>query len=258
MGSVKRIINRQEQNDSDSKTDTSVNVNILGNKVNKSSKFEDVKGKFNFNVTSQPSMHAPTLLEPGTSSSDLPAKPVNINDFFSVDISNRYGVTVLADTAPDNVMDTLPASNANRGHPAELAATQAESDAPVKNIKPPPICFVSKISKNLSVFREYCNSISKTYYFHFASDRTLLYYKDMKEYKIFISKYNRTLLYYKDMKEYKIFISKYKDVLPFYTYTPKKEKTYAYLIKGLHASVECEDNFLSILTRQKRKRLTRT
>ncbi|KAK9663743.1 hypothetical protein QE152_g41387, partial [Popillia japonica] len=84
MGSVKRILNRPKQNDSDSEPDTSVNVNILGNK---------------------PSMQAPAL-EPATSSSDLPAKPtVNINDFFSIDISNRYGV--LADITPDNVMDTL-------------------------------------------------------------------------------------------------------------------------------------------------------
>ncbi|KAK9710035.1 hypothetical protein QE152_g26280 [Popillia japonica] len=130
----------------------------------------------------------------------------------------------------------MPPFQQPRTDAAVPAATEA---APAKSVKPPPICFVSKLTKNLSVFREYCDSVvskltknlsvfreycdsvSKNYYFHFASDRTLLYYRDIKDYKTFLSKY--------------------KDLLPFYTYTPRQEKTYAFLIKGLHASVECED-----------------
>lgn len=212
MCSIKRIINRDKHSNCDSEVEASANV-TLGSKVNKSSKFEDVKGKFDFASISQPVMPKLTAPDAGSSSSDVAR--ININDFFSVDISNRYGV--LAD-APSDTMDTLPAPIASTADAAVPAATEA---APAKSVKPPPICFVSKLTKNLSVFREYCDSVSKNYYFHFASDRTLLYYRDIKDYKTFLSKY--------------------KDLLPFYTYTPRQEKTYAFLIKGLHASVECED-----------------
>ncbi|KAK9721117.1 hypothetical protein QE152_g21706 [Popillia japonica] len=43
------------------------------------------------------------------------------------------------------------------------------------------------------------------------------------------------------MKDYKCFITTYTGVLPFYTYTPRAEKTMAFLIKGLHYECETED-----------------
>lgn len=222
MASVKRVSYRQKYNDADSDTEAPVNLNTLLNKVNKSSKYEDVKGKIDFGTVTQPCL---INMEAGSSSSSHAevnaAAAVNLTDFFSVDISNRYGV--LTDTTPASGMDTLPAPDHDDGNPV---STPVNKNASVKAVKPPPICFVSKLTKNLTVFRDYCDKISRNYYFHFASDRTLLYYHSIEDYKAFITKY--------------------KDILPFYTYTPRGEKTHAYLIKGLHASVECEDVLLEL------------
>ncbi|KAK9753659.1 hypothetical protein QE152_g1797 [Popillia japonica] len=43
------------------------------------------------------------------------------------------------------------------------------------------------------------------------------------------------------MKNYKQFIAMYKNKMPFYTYTPKSEKTHAYVIKGLPEDAEPHD-----------------
>ncbi|KAK9710040.1 hypothetical protein QE152_g26276 [Popillia japonica] len=43
------------------------------------------------------------------------------------------------------------------------------------------------------------------------------------------------------MKNYKQFIAMYKNKIPFYTYTPKSEKTHAYVIKGLPEDAEPHD-----------------
>ncbi|GJQ68553.1 hypothetical protein Trydic_g17118 [Trypoxylus dichotomus] len=42
-----------------------------------------------------------------------------------------------------------------------------------------------------------------------------------------------------DTKDYKKFLATFKDVLPFYTFTPRSEKTHVFMIKGLHADASC-------------------
>lgn len=133
---------------------------------------------------------------------------LNFNEMFAVDVANRYGV--LSDpraTKLSDDMDTTPVVS------QEDANTDAE-ETTAKGPKPPPICFVARVVKSQAIFRQYCDSITKNYYLQYSKDRTFLYYRNVSDYKRFIEKY--------------------KGRLPFYTYTPRQDKTHAYLIKGLH------------------------
>lgn len=155
--------------------------------------------------------------------------PNRLLNYFSVAVANRYGI--LAEQTDDN-MDT-DGNHGDAGEDDALSPTDRRgtqrSDAEehhtqqpqAKPAKPTALCFPTRIEKHYSEFRRKLNEISTNYFVQFSKDSTLVYYKSMTDYKRFIEKFGQ--------------------VLPFYTYTPRNEKTSAYLIKGLHGDVECED-----------------
>lgn len=68
-------------------------------------------------------------------------------------------------------------------------------------------------------FRARQDAISRDYYQQFSGGKTLVYFKHMSAYKQFIHKVKT----------------------PFNPYTPRAERTYAYIIKGLHIEVTVND-----------------
>lgn len=61
-----------------------------------------------------------------------------------------------------------------------------------------------------------------------------------KEYHIKLA-WDKTLVYFTHLHSYKLFIEKYTNKLPFYTYTPKGERTHAFVIRGLPDDAEAEE-----------------
>lgn len=188
---------------------------------------EDAKGRFDassFNtvLTSTISQSGNNATAPtATMSADpMPATvPVNppktkpgLASFFNVEVANRYGI--LADHHDPECHSSDP-NNMDVQHSDDYEVEDSPStQAPKKGEKPPPICFVSRVEKHFKEFRSSLESISSDYYQHFAVDKTMVYFRQLSDYKKFV----------------KTFSGK----LPFYTFTPRVERTFAFLIKGVH------------------------
>ncbi|KAK9710429.1 hypothetical protein QE152_g26034 [Popillia japonica] len=155
--------------------------------------------------------------EKATSCSKLPTDISPPNDVEA--LTNRYGILANQD-ADMPELDCNEQDNRSNA-PSELAENDNPSTSERKTQKPPPLCFVTRIQKHYGEFRAKLDNISKDYYIQFAGEKTLVYYRQLSAYKKFIKTYTGSL--------------------PFYTYTPRPERTYAYLIKGLHSSVEPDD-----------------
>lgn len=91
---------------------------------------------------------------------------------------------------------------------SQQSAEQTREEHPRNRQKPPPICFVTRLKKCYSEFRSKLDAISVDYYLQFTGDKTLVYYKNIKDYTSFIKTY--------------------RGALPFFTYTPRTEKTYVF------------------------------
>ncbi|KAK9744304.1 hypothetical protein QE152_g7879 [Popillia japonica] len=106
---------------------------------------------------------------------------------------------------------------------AEEERADTDDSAPVpsqtKQVKPP--CFPTRLREKYSEFSRMLNAVSTEYHIQFAGDSTLVYYRAKADYDKFVQRYKSTV--------------------PFYTYTPKGEKTNAYVIKGLHEDVEKDE-----------------
>lgn len=117
----------------------------------------------------------------------------------------------MEDIECDSVIDSQPTVISSNDE-------DVQNDQQGANLKPPPICFVARVKSH---YRELCaklDAISREYFVQFAGEKTLVYFKNMRSYKQFIATY--------------------KNKIPFYTYTPKCEKTHAYVIKGLPEDAE--------------------
>lgn len=141
-------------------------------------------------------------------------------DHFNVAITNRYGVLADVEMQDDTFAEQTNFTQSSPGT-AKRDTSTAEQPTPTKNQRPPPICFLSRVGKH---YRELCSkldAISKDYHIQLATDKTLVYFAHLRHYKTFIETYTNKL--------------------PFYTYTPKGEKTHAYIVKGLPDDAEAED-----------------
>ncbi|KAK9744300.1 hypothetical protein QE152_g7877 [Popillia japonica] len=139
----------------------------------------------------------------------------------------------MEDIECDSVIDSQPTVISSNDE-------DVQNDQQGANLKPPPICFVARVKSH---YRELCaklDAISREYFVQFAGEKTLVYFKNMRySYKYFVQfAGEKTLVYFKNMRSYKQFIATYKNKIPFYTYTPKCEKTHAYVIKGLPEDAE--------------------
>ncbi|GJQ88762.1 hypothetical protein Trydic_g15418, partial [Trypoxylus dichotomus] len=85
--------------------------------------------------------------------------------------------------------------------------------------QPRPSTSTAQERERFREFKQLINSVSTEYYVQFSGENTLVYFKKLDDYRRFVERYSNEV--------------------PFYTYTPRAEKTLAFLIKGLH--YECED-----------------
>ncbi|KAK9708099.1 hypothetical protein QE152_g27433, partial [Popillia japonica] len=116
------------------------------------------------------------------------------------------------------VQDPQPTTS---GASENLKQQAAEKVQPEKRQKQPPICFILNVGKHYQDFCSKLDVISRECFIQFTSDKTLVYFKHMNNYKQFITMY--------------------KGKLPFYTYTPKAGKMHAYIMKRLPEDVEPKD-----------------
>ncbi|KAK9710006.1 hypothetical protein QE152_g26265 [Popillia japonica] len=210
-------------------------IQTLAGKTAKFIAEEDAKGRFD--ATSSTIRPIVAVMD-GPSDGAVERKP-GLADIFNVAITNRYGILadtptvaestrmVVVDAAPASLADTPTVAESTRmvvvdAAPASLAEDNTSSlmQSSRKVQKPPPVCFISRV-QHYREFRAKLDNISHDYYQHFAGDKTFIYYRKLEDYKRFVKTYSGTL--------------------PFYTFTSRNERTYAYLIKGLHCEIEVQD-----------------
>ncbi|GJQ75480.1 hypothetical protein Trydic_g8641 [Trypoxylus dichotomus] len=103
-------------------------------------------------------------------------------------------------------MEFLP-KNKRKWTSREGAAPTVNLRSGANNAKPPGLCFVSRMKGRFHEFKRMLNTNAVNYYVQFASDNRLVCLKKMED----------------------------------YMYTPRTEKTLAFLIKGLHHECECDE-----------------
>ncbi|GJQ66435.1 hypothetical protein Trydic_g13267 [Trypoxylus dichotomus] len=167
---------------------------------------EDTKKKFD--ATTANDMKSPNK-ESGKSDPLL--------NYFNVEVCNRYGV--LADKRME--MEVQDEEQPRPSTSTAQEGEQHEKRSGTSNAKPPALCFISRMKERFREFKQMINSVSTEYYVQFSGENTLVYFKKLDDYRRFVERYSNEV--------------------PFYTYTPRAEKTLAYLIKGLHYECECED-----------------
>ncbi|GJQ88136.1 hypothetical protein Trydic_g13142 [Trypoxylus dichotomus] len=81
--------------------------------------------------------------------------------------------------------------------------------------------FVSRMKERFREYRQMLNGVFTEYYVQFAGENTLVYFKKLQDYKSFIERYSNEV--------------------SFFIYTPRADKTLAFLVKGLHYECQCDD-----------------
>lgn len=254
MSNVKNITRDRSKTIPESELDSSSCDSILSIpslvKAAKNALEEDVKGKFDAAMSGDSHMPASPAVEDAEMVNSTPQdvepdaaqaakdderkqqaqlrrnqRPKSLVDYLSV--ATRNGYSVLTEESLDDAvtapMDTTPPDAAAQDEHREEQTSQSHR----KNQKPPPICFPTRMEEHYWEFRARLDAISRDYYQQFSG--------------------NKTLVYYKTLSAYKKFIATYRGKLPFYTFTPRAERTFAYVIKGLHGDV-AEDDLKTELT----------
>ncbi|GJQ87840.1 hypothetical protein Trydic_g1808 [Trypoxylus dichotomus] len=214
MSNVKSITrpksghSHQSSESSESSIDS---IPTLAGKVAKILSEEDAKNKFDAatNVMESPVNKGKKMKESSKSDPLL--------HYFNVEVCNRYGV--LADKSVE--MDVQEEEQPQPSTSTAQESQQQQKRSGTNNAKPPALCFVSRMRERLREFKQLLNSVSTAYYVQFSGENTLVYFKKLDDYRRFVERYSNEV--------------------PFYTYTPRAEKTLAFLIKGLHYECECED-----------------
>ncbi|KAK9709952.1 hypothetical protein QE152_g26298 [Popillia japonica] len=137
--------------------------------------------------------------------------------YFKCAVKNKFGpLAGQQDNEP--IMDVeMPSAETDSADLGDSAPEPSQA----KQVKPPPLCFPTRLREKYGAFRKMLNAVSAEYHIQFAGDSTLVYFKAKTDYDKFVQQH--------------------KSSVPFYTYTPKGQKTNAYVIKGLHEDVEESD-----------------
>ncbi|GJQ87858.1 hypothetical protein Trydic_g20236 [Trypoxylus dichotomus] len=216
MDSVKRLTKNGRgapESDEESNSDSSIaSIKSLVANITKTNATEDAKGRFDASKTQSGDMEEPAV------STDSSTK--SLEHLFSVRVANRFGL--LYDPEEDIDTQSTP-STGQSPSPGETLQNRPPSpeSAARREPRPPPIYFMARLGSEHAEFRRKIDGISKNYYLQFTV-------KD-------------TILYFCAMADYKKFIATFKDILPFYTFTPRNEKTHAYMVKGLHSDATPEE-----------------
>lgn len=146
-------------------------------------------------------------------------------------------------TLPDASTSTLPeastSSNIYNNLPVESLPTppketETEKPAQKSNKKPPPIHLYGRFDEQKKMDAEMAKlAPSGFYYKYIGKDSTLVFIEKYEEYKNVVTKFH-------------------KGKAEFHTYTPKQEKTHAFVLKGLCQALEI-DEIKEELTAQKIK-----
>ncbi|KAK9703824.1 hypothetical protein QE152_g29064 [Popillia japonica] len=216
MSNVKNITRGRSKLSSEladsSSNDSLDSIATLAGKAAKFLAEEDAKGRFD--AASNPVQ--PIVGAMDGSSQEAVRQKSGLTDFFNVAVANRYGI--LADSHAAGGSSPMDVAEDAAAAPSVEDNT---SQPPRKAQKPPPVCFIGRVNEHYREFRAKLDAISRDYFQQFAGEKTLIYYRKLEDYKRFIKMYSGTL--------------------PFYTYTPRSERTFAYLIKGLHHDIEVRE-----------------
>ncbi|GJQ87702.1 hypothetical protein Trydic_g14164 [Trypoxylus dichotomus] len=213
MSNVKSITrpksghSRQSSVSSESSIDS---IPTLAGKVAKILTEEDAKSKFDATVSfmESPVQKAGKRLKESSKSDPL-------LHYFNVEVCNRYGVLADKNVDMDVQEEAQPQPSTSAGQ------EQQQERSGTNNAKPSALCFVSRMKECFREFKQMLNVVSTEYYVQFAGDNTLVYYKKLEDYIRFVERYSNEV--------------------QFYTYTPRADKTLAFLVKGLHFECECDD-----------------
>ncbi|GJQ66389.1 hypothetical protein Trydic_g4413 [Trypoxylus dichotomus] len=216
MGSVKRLTKNGRgapESDEESNSDSSIaSIKSLVAKITKTNALEDANGRFDTSKTRSDGMEGPAA------SAD--SSPKSLEHLFNVRVANRFGL--LYDPEEDMNIQSTP-SPGESPSPGETLQNRPPSPegAARREPRPPPIYFMARLGSEHTEFRRKIDGIPKNYYLQFTA-------KD-------------AIFYFRAMADYKKFIATFKDILPFYTFTPRNEKTHAYMVKGLHSDATPEE-----------------
>lgn len=137
--------------------------------------------------------------------------------YFKCAVKNKFG-PLAGQQDNESIMDVeMPSAETDSVDLGDSAPEPSQA----KQVKPPPLCFPTRLREKYGAFRKMLNAVSAEYHIQFAGDSTLVYFKAKTDYDKFVQQH--------------------KNSVPFYTYTPKGQKTNAYVIKGLHEDVEESD-----------------
>lgn len=164
---------------------------------------------------------------------------IELKELCAVSVKNRYTVLSELDESSEDegkFEKVKQRQKKNKKTTSQTVLTQNKNDVEmtettpkVSKERPPPIHLCSLLTDKLNVLIKNIKNITSE--FHIRQNF------NQKE----------TIIYFKNMIDYKKFILLKGDELPFYTYTPKSAKKFTYILKGLGSDIEAEEIYNEIV-----------